>query len=157
MKRTGYKISLISLLLALVIALAAFIGLQLNFASAAGTVTVSGGNVFTATGDANVIAHRELKPEGEPGEDGDEAEEEDEYAYYTMFAFAYGKDTVAYRKNLAYKWQEDKDTVGYFNMTVGFENTSFERFVIKFESQHYVKNKDGKSVNYVIFFPASEG
>ncbi|MDE6597301.1 MAG: hypothetical protein K2K60_01515 [Clostridia bacterium] len=150
MKRTGYKISLISLLLALVIALAAFIGLQLNFASAAGTVTVSGGNVFTATGDANVIAHREQK-ESAPSEG------EGEYAYYTMFAFAYNKDTVAYRKNLAYKWQEDKDTVGYFNMTVGFENTSFKRFVIKFESQHYVKNKDGKAVNYVIFFPATAG
>ncbi len=154
MKRTGYKISIISLLLALVIALAAFVGLQLNYASAAGTVTVSGGNVFTATGDATVIAHREARPAGEPSVG--EGEEQDAYVYYTMFAFAYGKDTVAYRKNLAYKWyDDDSGNPEYFNMTVGFENTAFKRFVIKLESQTYVKNKEGKSVNYVIFFPAA--
>lgn len=154
MKRTGYKISLISLLFALVIALAAFIGLQLNVASAEGTVTVSGGNVFTATGDANVIAHRELKPGASAPAEGDD----DAYDYYTLFALAYNKDTVAYRKNLAYKWYDDNSgSPKYFNMTLGFENISFERFIIKFESQHYVKNKDGKAVNYVIFFPASEG
>ena len=39
-------------------------------------------------------------------------------------------------------------------MEFGFDDTNFERFVITFESQQYLKTKDGKTLNYVMFFPA---
>ena len=152
MKRTGYKISLISLILALAVCIGALLGINLIHAKADGTVTVSGSNIFTATGEANVIADRQ---ENGTSEDGSPA-----YKYYSMFTFGFDNDTVSYRKNLAYNWFEaDKDgngANGLFNMTFGFKNTIFEKFVIKFESQVYEKKtKETKSVNNIVFFPVS--
>ncbi|MDE6867512.1 MAG: hypothetical protein K2J83_00005 [Clostridia bacterium] len=160
------KISIIALAAAIIICIAAAFGGFIS-ARAKGTVTVSGTNVFTATGEATVIADRQVNEDN--GEN-----EEDEYVYYTMFAFAYDDDAVSYRRNLAYNWfaresyeedeeGEDGETVTvtkyrevqehFFNMEIGFKNTVFERFVIRFESQQYVKTKDSKSQNYVIFYP----
>ncbi|MDE5942689.1 MAG: hypothetical protein K2H30_00590 [Clostridia bacterium] len=161
------KISILALAAAIIICLAAAMGSFI--ARATGTVTVSGTNVFTASGEANVIADRQLKDTAEDGEE--------EYEYYTMFAFAYDDDAVSYRRNLAYNWfarpsetieeeGEDGETVttteygevyeGFFNMEIGFKNTAFERFVIRLESQQYVKTKDSKSQNYVIFYPHAD-
>ncbi|MDE7182249.1 MAG: hypothetical protein K2O41_04355 [Clostridia bacterium] len=164
MKRTGYKISLMTLILALVISLGALLGINLAggknlSANAAGTVTVSGSNVFTATGDANVIADKQTLP---PVEEGGEATD----VYYSMFTFASDNDTVSYRKNLAYNWYEAGKTTeegatpetvhGLFNITIGFKNTAFEKFIIKFESQVYEKKvKETKSANYVVFYPVA--
>lgn len=164
MKRKGYKISLITLVLALFISLGALLGINLAgiktlSAKADGTVTVSGSNVFTATGDANVIADRQVNPPVEEG--GEEV-----VTYYSMFTFASDDDTISYRKNLAYNWYEAGKTTeedetpepvhGLFNIKIGFKNTAFEKFIIKFESQVYEKKvKETKSANYVVFYPVA--
>ncbi len=146
MKNTKYKISIFTLALTLLLSLTAFFGV--NF-MAAEAVTVSGTSVFTSSGDADV---RVSKGEGEGAKD------------YTMFTFSGKDDEVSYRRNLAYYWFEapaedadDKKPVnGMFNMQIGFKATSFERFVITFESQQYNKTKDSKSLNYVMFFPVGQ-
>lgn len=153
---------------AALICLAAVLGLFIN-AKASGSVTVSGTNVFTASGEASVLADRQ--------ENTDHKEGEDEYVYYTMFAFAYNDDAISYRRNLAYNWFARESTTvetegedgktettteygnveeRFFNMVFGLKNTSFEKFVVRFESQQYVKTKDSKSQNYVIFYPHTE-
>ncbi|MCH5164564.1 MAG: hypothetical protein J1F36_06065, partial [Clostridiales bacterium] len=56
---------------------------------------------------------------------------------------------------------------GLFNMEIGFKRDRkeggtdllalpFEKFIITFESQQYSKTEDGKTVNYIIFFPEGE-
>ena len=138
--KSGLKISIISLALALIASLAAFFGINFVKAHASGTVTASGSNVFTASGDATVLAHKA-----------------DEDKFYTMFVLGFNADTVTYRRNLAYVWRESAEKEGLFNMEIGFETTSFDRYIIKFESQQYNKTKDNKTSNYIIFFPAEEG
>ena len=153
MRLTKYKLSIIMLALVMLISLTAFFSLQSFKAHASGTVTVSGTNVFTSSGEANVIAYK--------AGDGDDAK------YYTMFSFANNEDAVSYRRNLAYKWYEqytegegeeaeEKVREGLFNMDIGFASLSFEKFIITFESQQYNKTKDNKAQNYVIFTPAGE-
>ena len=155
MKLTKHKLSIISLALIFLIALTAFFGLHFRKADASGTVTVSGSNVFTSSGVGATVSSYQ-KGEGSDAE------------YYTMFSIVDGEQTVSYRKNLAYSWYEgvtegegeEAVTVprhGYFNMKIGFANTSFEKFVITFESQVYNKIKENKSLNYLMFFPAEEG
>lgn len=138
--KSGLKISIISLALALIASLAAFFGINFVKAHASGTVTASGSNVFTASGDATVLAHKA-----------------DEDKFYTMFVLGFNADTVTYRRNLAYVWRESAEKEGLFNMEIGFETTSFDRYIIKFESQQYNKTKDNKTSNYIIFFPAEDG
>ncbi|MDE7380047.1 MAG: hypothetical protein K2N14_03240 [Clostridia bacterium] len=86
--------------------------------------------------------------------------------HYTRFKI--GEDeTVSYRQNLAYSWlvgkkdSEDKYTGEYekqrFSMELSFENLSFKRFIIKFQSQQYVYTKDEKSENYLVFTPTDNG
>ncbi|MDE6442557.1 MAG: hypothetical protein K2L12_07410 [Clostridia bacterium] len=147
MKNSKYRISLISLALILLLALTALLGLNTMKASASGTVTVSGSNVFTASGTgASVSSHAK----------GDD--------YYTMFSIVDGEQNISYRRNLAYTWfegvpesdAEDAKTVphkGWFNMKIGFADLSFKKYVITFESQVYNKIKDNKSLNYIMFFP----
>lgn len=160
------KISIIALLAALIICLSAAFGIFIS-AKASGSVTVSGTNVFTSSGEATVLADRQKNPEYKEGED--------EYVYYSMFAFAYDDDAVSYRRNLAYNWfaRESKEvpvegedgkteTVygdvyeGFFNMELGFKNTAFEKFIVRFESQQYNKTKDSKTRNYVVFYPHAD-
>lgn len=155
MKLSKYKLSLISLALILLMALSALFGLNTMKANASGTVTVSGSNVFTSSGaGATVTSH--TKSEGSDA------------GYYTMFSITDEEQNVSYRRNLAYSWYEgvtegegENATTtprkGYFNMKIGFADLSFEKFVITFESQVYNKNKDNKSLNYILFFPAGEG
>ncbi len=155
MKHKTFKISILTLALTLIMALSAFFTINFMPAKASGTVTVNGTNVFTSTGDAEVIAHRQG--------DGEDAK------YYTMFTFADGEDAVSYRRNLAYNWIESEksgdrengsETTAVskmFGMEIGFASVTFEKFTIAFESQQYNKTKDNKSVNYIVFFPAGEG
>lgn len=143
MKTTKSKISLIiSLVLAVMLSLAALfvINTGKGEAFAESNVTISNTNVFTASGQANVIADKQ-----KDGEDD---------VYYTMFTFAFKDDAVAYRRNLAYHWYEGEGKPAYFNMQIGFNTTSFDKFILKFESEEYSKTEDGKATNYIIFFPA---
>lgn len=140
-------------------------------ASADRSVTISGSSIFYTSGSAAVWAHEEVC-------DGDKSENHELSEYYSMFVFKDGTDAVNYRKHLAYKWvyntaneifdedtdedseeKKDKPTAslspedGWFNMEIGFESYSFKKFVITFESQQYVQTKDGKTTNYVLFYP----
>lgn len=143
--------------------LGAVLGLFIS-AHASGLVTVSGTNVFTAAGEASVIAYKTAAADGE-------SEEE----YYTMFVFGLDGDSISYRRNLAYHWYEavasdssdgdgETGTVvdasyaeGFYNMTFGFASASFEKFVIKYDSQQYNKTKDARTTNYIVFFPVGDG
>lgn len=152
MKRTKIKIAFIALAIALVSSVAAFFANNFTPARASGTVTVSGTNVFTASGEANVVVHKEDRLEGD-----------DKDKFYTMFAFGGADDKISYRRNLAYSWYEEaaaepkadaaKPVHGLFNMEIGFRNTDFKKFIITFESQQYAKTEAGKTLNYIIFFP----
>ena len=77
MKHKTFKISILTLALTLLMALSAFFTINFMPAKASGTVTVNGTNVFTSTGDAEVIAHRQG--------DGEDAK------YYTMFTLPTAK------------------------------------------------------------------
>lgn len=130
-------------------------------ASADRSVTISGSSIFYTYGDAEVWAHQELW-------EGDQTEDHELAEYYSMFVFKKGTDSVNYRKHLAYNWKYnsaneklDKGATeaslvkedGWFNMEIGFESYDFKKFVITFESQQYTQTKDGKTTNYVIFYP----
>lgn len=155
MKLTKRKLSIITLAVTLLLSLALFLGVNaVKTAQAAGTVTVSGTNVFNASGNAKVA--------GSSVGDGDNAK------HYSTFTFTSDDDVISYRRNVAYNWYEQitegegddaKTEVvnGQFSLEIGLKNTAFEKFVITFESQQYVKTKDNKSKNYVMLFPASEG
>lgn len=136
------------------------------------SVTISGSSIFYTSGDAAVWAHRELEEDDEEGKYPE---------YYSMFVFTEGTDSVSYRKNLAFNWKynteieysnkgtngdsEDSDEEatpnvgslkaedGWFNMEIGFESYNFKKFTVAIESQQYVQTKDGKTTNYVIFYP----
>ena len=157
MKRTKFKITIFALALVLICSVAAFFAVNFKPASAASGVSVNGSggsNVFTATGDDT-----EVVVDGQ-GEEGN-------MKYYTMFTFGDNDGTVSLRKNVAYYWFQSK-TEGegddakkvpdknYFNMEIGFKEVNFEKFVITFESQQHAKTEDGKTVNYIMFFPAGE-
>ena len=161
MKRTKFKITIFALALVFVFSVAAFFGITLGAkpAKAAGTVTVSGSSVFTASGEASVYVYKDFKEDGSNPDSGDTG--------HTLFSLGYDDDNISYRRNLAYNWWEYKDTEktegeetttvkektnGRFNMEIGFKNTYFEKFIIAFESQQYSKTEDGKTVNYIIFF-----
>lgn len=74
---------------------------------------------------------------------------------YTMFKL--GKDeTVEYRQNLAYGWKTGYDTSATFSMEIGFANTDFERYVIRFQSQQYVLTEDKITENYIVVTPSQE-
>ena len=150
MKR--YKISIVTLLAALLLfVLSAVIVLSPTAAYAADRyVTVNGTNIFyTSIRGAEVTSAEETS-------DG-------ETHTYTMFRIG-EEQTVTYRKNLAYSWKsasEEGEEGVYqtrnFSMTIGFANTAFESYVIRFQSQQYVATEDKITENYLIFKPAEGG
>lgn len=78
---------------------------------------------------------------------------EDTKAYAT---FKVGKDqTVEYRQNLAYSWYTAADVNGKFSMEIGFNNATFERYVIRFQSQQYSLTEDKITENYIVFTPSA--
>lgn len=166
MKLTKRKLSIIFLALALLISLTAFFGLRSFSASAEGTATVS--NVFTATGDGiSIVGKHKQEPNGS-GNDGMVDK------YYMTFLYnkteSEEEGFVYYKNRLAYDYfvtekqsvegSEDKvETVvsRALNLEIGFDKHEFDKFAITFEAQEYNKSKDGKTVNYIMFFPAENG
>ena len=158
MKHTKIKISILALALIFLFSFAAFFAVNFKPAKAAGTVTVNGTSIFTPNGEASIVADKQTI-QGDDGNDKD--------VYYTMFALGFNEDNLSFRKHLAYHWfegeevesdgDEKKDPVNgkerFFNMEIGFKNTAFEKFIITFESQQFYKTEEGKTVNYIIFFP----
>ena len=121
-------------------------------------VTVDGSNIFyTTIRGAEVTDGIETDPE----------DEETEY-HYTLFKIGHD-ETVAYRKSLAYSWisgadfMDDKGnpTGGYaqksFSMTIGFDSLNFEKYIIAFQSQQYLKTEDKITKNYLVFAPGEDG
>ena len=73
---------------------------------------------------------------------------------YTMFKI--GEDeTVEYRQNLAYSWRTSATDSVTFSMEIGFANTDFERYVIKFQSQQHLLTKESVTENFIVFTPSS--
>lgn len=164
MKLTKRKFSIIILALALLISLTALFGLNSFSASAEGTATVS--NVFTATGDGISIVGDEQQVADESGTTGTATK------YFMTFLFnkteSEDEGFVYYKNRLAYNWFEKGENeeatdrhlnfeIGFKTGKNGFDTVGFERFVITFETQQYNKTKDGKTSNYIMFFPADNG
>lgn len=144
------KISLITLLLALVVALgAAIIAINGRVVTAYATdrfVELDGNSVFyTAIYGAEIEATA-------PDDTSEDAK------HYTLFKIG-SDETLSYRQNLAYKWisasgdEDGKPTVRYLSMELYFPEINFKRYYIKFESQQYVLTEDEKSTNYLVFIP----
>lgn len=147
------KLSLITLLLALIVALTAAVfavkGGKTSVYADERPVTLDGNSVFyTALNGAEIGA-------------SDEVSEDDGSHRFTLFNIG-TDETLAYRQNLAYKWiSSDKDgegeitghSVKTMSMEFYFPEVNFKRFYIRFQSQQYVFTKDGKSENYLIFTP----
>ncbi len=141
------KLSIITLLLALVVALTAAVfvinGKSTSAFADDRLVELDGNTVFYTAIHGAEITQTKL------------GEGEDEH-YYTTFKIGSGEE-VSYRQNLAYKWitasgnefgtPEEKN----FSIKLKFPETNFKMFYIKFESQQYTLTKDGKSTNYLVF------
>lgn len=150
MKLTKRNLFIITFALALILAIGALLGIyQSRKAFAEGKVTVTGANVFNATGDAKVAVNAASDSK-----------------FYSTLSFSSDSDNVSYRRNLAYSWYEEVNSgtgesatksvqPGWFNMEIGFKSEDFKKFVVTFESQQYNKTKDGKTQNFVMFFPAA--
>ena len=160
MKLTKRKLSILTLALIALLCVCVFFSINTFTAQASDYVTVSGSNVFTSSGNAQVGGVQLGEASGGQASDS-----------YITFTFSSDDDIVSYRRNTAYHWFEEVTTTvgegdnaqttssvkeGYFNLEIGFKSTKFEKFIITFESQQYNKTKDAKTQNYVIFFPASE-
>ncbi len=145
-----YKLSLITLLLALVCAVSLCFGVAGVLAR---TVTIDGSNFFYANSGADVRAYHEAETSKD----------------YTTFYFTDNDDNVVYRYNLAYHWYSAPDAdengdvdytapvEGWFNMELGFRGLGFDRYTIKFQSQQYAETKDGVTDNYITFAVADNG
>lgn len=145
------------------------------------SVTISGSSIFYTTGDAVVWAHQELEDDDNPKEpafpeyysmfvfkNGTDAIN---YRKNLAFSWIYNSSTEV-KVDTSNKDEENADegtqeTVepasitpekGWFNMEIGFDDSNFDsynfkKFVITFESQQCVQTKDGKTTNYVLFYP----
>lgn len=85
----------------------------------------------------------------------EETKDEETHAY-TMFKVGKGQ-TVEYRQNLAYSWRTSDADAVTFSMEIGFANTDFERYVIKFQSQQYLLSEDKVTENFIVFTPDTVG
>ena len=164
MKNIKIKFSILALALVFIFSFTAFLAVNFKPAGAKGTVTVDGTSIFTKSGEASILADKQTITN---------ADGKDEDVYYTLLSHGYGEeDGFSFRKHLAYHWFEGEETEQgededkkkepvngvprFFNMEIGFRNTYFTRYIIAFESQQASKTEEGKTVNYLMFFPASE-
>lgn len=160
-KQKRLKVSFISLLLALIVALSAAVIVLIGRSSA-----VYAADRYVEL-DGNTVFYTSIRGAGITYTDEKSVEGDDNAHRYTLFQI--GEDqTVSYRQNLAYAWKTgNKDGDGNygstdvtdhtFSMELSFENLSFKRFVIKFQSQQYVFTEDNRTENYLIFTPADDG
>ncbi len=146
------KLSLITLLLALVVALTAAV-FALNRRSSAvyaddRFVSLDGNSVFYTSIRGAEICESEEVTTGEQSH------------RYTLFKIG-TDETVSYRQNLAYKWissNKGEETLGgdpyekhTLSMELYFPEINFKRFYIRFQSQQYKLTKEGISENYLVF------
>jgi hypothetical protein len=155
-----YKVSLITLIFALLVALFALTlttSASVYAADNLRTVSVTNTNIFYASvGSAN------LSPVKETYTSGDTSTSK----YYIGFSLSDDDDLITFRRNLAYSWwsqttdSQNGTTVANnkFTMTIGFksEYLNFEKYTIKFQSQQYNKTKANVSTNYIMFAPTAD-
>ncbi len=157
------KISLITILLALICAVSMSMGVITVFAR---DVSIQGSTYFYTNNGATVRAYHEIT----------DAATND----YTTFRFTDNDDNVVYKYNLAYNWYaavgetynnntSDKEdgtiecddytqkAEGWFKLVIGFSDVGFNRYAIKFQSQQFVKTKDGVTTNYIVFVTTDGG
>ena len=150
-KRKKLRISILSLLIALIVALsAAAVALNSRGTAALAAdrfIELDGNSVFyTAIHGAKIEA---TNPD----------DETEAATHFTLFRIG-NKQTVSYRQNLAYKWISASGVEGgipetrTLSMEIYFPEIAFKRYYIKFESQQYRLTEDGKSENYLVFTPA---
>ncbi len=135
-----YKISIISLLIVCIMAITGFVANLVAFAGR--DVTFTGTTIFYKTSGATINAYG--------------VDEGSEKAYYTLFLTSKESDNLTYRKNLALYWNEGNGNQGAFNLTFGFADLSFDKYVIELQTQPYNDNKDNVSKNYIVVAPAGE-
>ena len=163
MKRK-YKISLITvfatILAAVLIAVCVLTSRSAAVFASDRYVTMDGSNIFyTTIRGAEVTSAKETVTIPSV-EEGGESKEEDQY--FTLFKIG-DKEEITYRKSLAYSWKSgvfdaDENPTGeysshYFSMVIGFESVNFSKFIIKFQSQQYLKTEDNITENYLVFIP----
>ena len=175
--------SLLFVILSCLMAVCLFMAiLPVKAASADRSVTINGSSIFYTSGDyADVWAHEE-----EYDEDTENPEYYTMFVLWDSTSSINYRKHLAYRwvensadeswgKATDDKTADDKEEgddtpkpetpatvaeltprAGWFNMEIGFESYTFKKFIITFESQQYVQTKDGKTTNYVIFYPNEE-
>ena len=181
MKATKLRISILALALTFILSIASFFAINFSdnkSALASGTVSISSSNLFNLTG-ANLLADRQT--EKYTDDNGEEKDKTVDYTMF-QFGYnddevslrknlAYNWYEQSYVEVETDNDEGGKDVTkekgevvhGLFNMEIGFKREKndkeewkdlpFEKFVITFESQQYSKTEDGKSVNYIMFFP----
>lgn len=151
-----------------------------NNASADRSVTINGSSIFYTSGESSAVwAHQEIE-EGDNSEDPQYPEyysmfvlwnSDSSIDYRKNLAFKWAENSATEYSNTTSKddadENEDDNTegetqkttasidykAGWFNMEIGFESYNFKKFIITFESQQYSQTKDGKTTNYVVFYP----
>ncbi|MGN0818092.1 MAG: hypothetical protein ACI4L9_03895 [Candidatus Coproplasma sp.] len=143
---TKTKISLLALTAALAVSASAFSLVTYAAEEEGRSEILDGTNVFyTAVDGAEIAVTRETS--------GDETHD---FAYFLIET----DETVTFRKSLAYSWFEADEEQGSvnktFSMEIGFKQTDFESYTVKFQSQQYTKTKDSISENFLIFKPEGD-
>lgn len=143
---TKSKITLIALTAAMAVSATALSFSTFAQADDGRRVTLDGTNVFyTAVDGAEITVDRQT-----------EGEETHDFAYFLIEK----DETVTFRKSLAYNWFEAGETQGSvnktFNMVIGFNQTDFESYTIKFQSQQYSKTDEKITENYLVFKPTED-
>lgn len=142
------KISILTLLAAFVLSVAAMFMTMGLRAGAEASVATSG--VFTTSGDASAA---------------NEAGEGTRYLTYQM-GDQDDSSSVTLRRNVALKWYTfagESESVGdageanYFELTIAFPETAFEDFTVALETTQMSMSKAGKTTNEIVFTPAENG
>ncbi len=131
-----YKITFLSLVFALTLAVSCLFGTTLNAFAAVSSTS----NVFTATAGATLAATKV--------NDAD----------YLSFSFT-DKARISYRQDLALNWvaeEEGQPKDQCFSVSFLFENTDFATLSLTFESAQYSKTADGTTKNEIVFEKSEE-
>lgn len=135
MSKTKYRwITLISLLAALFLILGFAFGLP--HATRAFANTYAPSSIFSAGTGGTVGASEKGEEEGAQS--------------FVEFSFSDG-GKVHYRRDLALKWYEGKESIQYFSLEFAFAEINFEKFTIAFESAEENISKDAKATNSIVF------
>ena len=184
MKRTKFKISILALALTFILSVASFFAINFSdnkSALASGTVSITSSSIFNIKGASIIVDRQTTTVTDDKGEEkektvdytmfqfgyNDDSISLKKHLAYNWYEQSYVEVETDNEEGGKDKTKEKGEVVhGLFNMEIGFKrekdsegkwkNLPFEKFVVTFESQSYTKNEDGKSVNYIMFFPIKD-